>query len=171
MYNPTKYWLSIENEDYDFNDDFELILNLKVPEIIWEEAVLISLTSGFDGKIASWKWIADDGRLFFSWSNNVGEFKNLIGDRSLRSGLLYASDSYFTSGEAPTVDSAHLSQLTTAHNGFLTFAVEYGLVLSLVLFVFFIYSIRLGIKSKTKEGNLLSTLLCFLLISILYINL
>ena len=164
MYNPTKYWLSIENEDYDFNDDFELILNLKVPEIIWEEAVLISLTSGFDGQIASWKWIADDGRLFFSWSNNVGEFKNLIGDRSLRSGLLYASDSYFTSGEAPTVDSAHLSQLTTAHNGFLTFAVEYGLVLSLVLFVFFIYSIRLGIKSKTDEGNLLSTLLCFLLI-------
>ena len=164
MYNPTKYWLSIENEDYNFSDDFEISLYLKVPEIIWEEAVLVSLTSGFDGQIASWKWIADDGRLFFSWANSVGEFKYLIGDRSLRSGLLYANDSYFASGDAPTVDSAHLSQLTTSHNGFLTFAVEYGLVLSLLLFAFFIFSIRIGIKSKTDESNLLVTLMCFIIL-------
>ena len=164
MYNPTKYWVSVENEDYNFNDDFEISLHLKVPEIIWEEAVLVSLTSGFNGQTASWKWIADDGRLFFSWANSSGEFKNLIGDRSLRSGLLYADDSYFSSGDAPTVDSAHLSQLTTAHNGFLTFAVEYGLVLSVLLFAFFIYSIRIGVTSKSDESNLLVTLMCFLIL-------
>ena len=164
MYNPTKYWLSIENDHFNFRDDFEILLKLKVPEIIWEEAVLVSSTSGFDEGTASWKWIADDGRLFFSWTNEVGEFKYLIGDRSLRSGLLYADDAFFTSGSPPTVDSAHLSQLTTSHNGFLTYAVEYGLVLSITLFCFFLYAIRIGASHTSRESSLLVTMMTFLLI-------
>ena len=164
MYNPTKYWLSIENDNFNFHDDFEILLKLKVPEIIWEEAVLVSSTSGFDGQTASWKWIADDGRLFFSWTNTVGEFKYLIGDRSLRSGLLYADDAFLSSGSPPTVDSAHLSQLTTSHNGFLTYAVEYGLVLSVILFCFFLYSIRIGVSNISNESSLLVAMMTFLLI-------
>jgi len=164
MHNPTKYWLSIENDNFDFHDDFEILLKLKVPEIIWEEAVLVSLTSGFDKQTASWKWVADDGRLFFTWTNDVGEFKYLIGDRSLRSGLLYADEAFFSSGSPPTVDSAHLSQLTTSHNGFLTYAVEYGLFLSIILFCFFLYSIRIGVTHISNESNLLVTLMSFLLI-------
>ena len=164
LYNPAKYWLNIKNQDYNFNDDFEIMLNLNIPEIIWEESILVSQTSGFGGQAASWKWVADDGRLFFTWTNEEGEFKYIIGDRSLRSGLLYADESFFESGSPPTVDSAHLSQLTTAHNGFLTFAVEYGVILSIIVVSFFLYALRIGIKKGDEAGNVLVTLLSLLLI-------
>ena len=164
LYNPAKYWLNIKNQDYNFNDDFEIILNLNIPEIIWEESNLVSLTSGFEGQVASWKWIADDGRLFFTWTNEEGEFKYLVGDRSLRSGLLYADGSFFESGSPPTVDSAHLSQLTTAHNGFLTFAVEYGIILSIVVLSFFLYGLKIGMNKGDEVANVLITLLSLLLI-------
>ncbi len=164
LYNPAKYWLNIKNQGYNFNDDFEIILNLNIPEIIWEESNLVSLTSGFGGQAASWKWIADDGRLFFTWTNEEGEFKYLVGDRSLRSGLLYAGDSFFESGSPPTVDSAHLSQMTTAHNGFLTFAVEYGVILSIIVLSFFLYALKIGIKKGDEVGSILTTLLSLLLI-------
>ena len=140
------------------------MLNLNIPEIIWEEAILVSQTSGFGGQAASWKWVADDGRLFFTWTNEEGEFKYIIGDRSLRSGLLYADGSFFESGNPPTVDSAHLSQLTTAHNGFLTFAVEYGVILSIIDVSFFLYALRIGIKKGDEAGNVLVALLSLLLI-------
>ena len=93
-----------------------------------------------------------------------GEFKYLVGDRSLRSGLLYADGSFFESGSPPTVDSAHLSQLTTAHNGFLTFAVEYGIILSIVVLSFFLYGLNIGINKGDEVGNVMVTLLSLLLI-------
>ena len=51
---------------------------------------LISNTSIFNNQIQSWKFEIDDGRLFFYWANPEGVFlqENIIGDKSLRSGVL-----------------------------------------------------------------------------------
>ncbi len=89
LYRPNKYWLAVEN-NYDFNQDFEIILEVSLPEIPWETNTLISNTSIFNDQIQSWRVSIDDGRIFFSWTDENGVFlqENVIGDKSLRSGIL-----------------------------------------------------------------------------------
>jgi len=87
LFRPNKYWVSIENQ-FNFNEDFEIILHLSFPEIPWETQTLISNTSAFTGDTQSWKVDIDDGRLFFNWTNSDGEYVNQLGDKSLRSGVL-----------------------------------------------------------------------------------
>ena len=41
LFRPNKYWLAIENE-YDFENDFEIIIHLSLPEVPWETQTLIS---------------------------------------------------------------------------------------------------------------------------------
>ena len=79
----------IEN-NFDFSNDFDLIIELSFPEIPWETNTLISNTSVFDAQTQSWRIDIDDGRLFFRWTNEEGVFieENTIGDKSLRSGIL-----------------------------------------------------------------------------------
>ena len=162
--NPNYYWLNIENKDFQFNQDFEILLELKIPEIIWNEAILVSSSSTFNGQVQSWKWKIDDGRLFFEWTDSNGVYIGQVGDRSLRSGLLFANNSYFYSGNPPSVDVAHLSQLTTAHNGFLTLGVEYGFIFSLILFLYFAYSIKIGVSHGTTESFLFVAAMLLLLV-------
>ena len=135
LYRPNKYWLAIDN-NFNFSDDFELILELSFPEIPWETNTLISSTSTLDGNKQSWRVDIDDGRLFFTWADQEGVFinENTIGDKSLRSGILVQQDGKISSTSSPIVDPSYLSQLTTAHNGYLTFAVEYGLLVSIIFF-------------------------------------
>ena len=59
---------------------------------------------------------------------------NVIGDKSLRSGILVQKDGKISNQSSPIVDPSYLNQLTTAHNGYLTFAVEYGLLFAAFLF-------------------------------------
>ena len=131
LFRPNKYWLAIDN-DYELNKDFEIILELSLPEIPWETNTLISSTSIFDNQTQSWRVDIDDGRIFFSWTDENGVFlqDNIIGDKSLRSGILVQDNGMISSAKSPIVDPSFLSQLTTAHNGYLTFAVEYGLLIS-----------------------------------------
>jgi len=135
LYRPNKYWVAIEN-NFDFNEDFEIILQVSLPEIPWQTHTLISNTSIFNNQIQSWKVDIDDGRIFFSWTDENGVFvqDNVIGDKSLRSGILIQKNGKISNAESPIVDPSFLSQLTTAHNGYLTFAVEYGLILSILIF-------------------------------------
>ena len=135
LFAPNKYWLAIPN-DYEFNDDFEIILNLSLPEIPWKRQTLISNTSIFNNQTQSWKIEIDDGRLFFYWANPEGVFlnANVLGDKSLRSGVLIQRNGKIFNTKPPIVDPSFLSQLTTAHNGYLTFSVEFGLIFSIMFF-------------------------------------
>ena len=134
LFRPNKYWVSIENQ-FDFNEDFEIIIQLSLPEIPWETHTLISNTSAFTGETQSWKVDIDDGRLFFSWTNRDGEYVNQLGDKSLRSGVLVQKNGTISSEQPPLASSSYLSQLTTAHNGYFTFFVEYGLLQGLIFFI------------------------------------
>ncbi len=135
LYRPNKYWLAVDN-NYDFSNDFELILELSFPEIPWETNTLISSSSTFNEQIQSWRVDIDDGRLFFTWADQEGVFveTNTIGDKSLRSGILVQQNGKIANANSPIVDPSYLSQLTTAHNGYLTFVVEYGLLISIFFF-------------------------------------
>jgi hypothetical protein len=144
-YRPNKYWIAIEN-NYDFRNDFEIILKLSFPEIPWDRQTLISNTSIINNQIQSWKLEIDDGRLFLYWANEEGVFieSNKIGDKSLRSGVLIQKEGTISNTQPPIVDPSFLSQLTTAHNGYLTFSVEFGILISLLFYsviFFFIYKL------------------------------
>ena len=142
LFRPNKYWVSIENQ-FDFNEDFEIIIHLSIPEIPWETQTLISNTSAFTGETQSWKVDIDDGRLFFSWTNSDGEYVNQLGDKSLRSGVLVQKNGKISNTSPPIVDPSFLSQLTTAHNGYLTFSVEFGIFISILFYsVFFIFILK-----------------------------
>ena len=138
LFRPNKYWVSIENQ-FDFNEDFEIIIQLSLPEIPWETQTLISNTSAFTGEIQSWKVDIDDGRLFFSWTNSDGEYVNQLGDKSLRSGVLVQKNGKISSEQPPLASSSYLSQLTTAHNGYFTFFVEYGFLQGFIFFIILIF--------------------------------
>ena len=113
-YRPNKYWIAIEN-NYDFRNDFEIILKLSFPEIPWDRQTLISNTSITNNQTQSWKLEIDDGRLFLYWANEEGVFleSNTIGDKSLRSGVLIQKEGKISNTQPPIVDPSFLSQLTT----------------------------------------------------------
>ena len=158
LYRPNKYWVAVENT-FNFNDDFEIILNLSFPEIPWETNTLISNTSIFNDQIQSWKIDIDDGRIFFSWTNDEGVYlaDNIIGDKSLRSGILTSKNGFISNQSSPIVDPSFLSQLTTAHNGYLTFSVEFGVIIS-VLFYFIIFYYILKFLFSKKFNNIFALL-------------
>ena len=153
LFRPNKYWVAINNE-FDFTNDFQIILNLTLPEIPWETHTLISNSSIFNDQIQSWKVDIDDGRIFFNWTNEEGVYtaNNVIGDKSLRSGILIQENGKLSNQRSPIVDPSFLSQLTTAHNGYLTFAVEYGLFISILFFLVVFFFIFKLINELTKEN-------------------
>ena len=101
----------------------------------------------------------DDGRLFLYWANDDGVFveSNTIGDKSLRSGVLVQQDGKISNTQPPIVDPSFLSQLTTAHNGYLTFSVEFGVIIS-VLFYFIIFYYILKFLFSKKFNNIFALL-------------
>ena len=102
----------------------------------------------------SWKWYIYDSRLFFEWADSTGTYSNKVGDLSLSSGVLATNDNKIVSFPGQITSNSHLNQLTTAHNGYLTFDVEYGLLLTVIF-----YSLILLILYKSfldKRKNYLS---------------
>ena len=158
---PNKYWLAVNNS-FNFNEDFEVILELSFPEIPWETQTLFSNTSSLSGGMQSWKVDIDDGRLFLNWTNNDGEYVNQVGDMSLRSGVLIQQNGMLSNDQPPIVSSSFLSQLTTAHNGYLTFFVEYGLLKGVIFFIPLIYLVFKNFNYKKNES------LFILYISLIY---
>ena len=85
---------------------------------------------------------------FFIGQMSEGVFveENTIGDKSLRSGILIQKNGKISNTSPPIVDPSFLSQLTTAHNGYLTFSVEFGLLISLLFFSVIIFFGILTVK-------------------------
>ena len=164
LFRPNKYWVAIENK-YNFTNDFEIIFKLSFPEIPWDRQTLVSNTSIINNQVQSWKLEIDDGRLFLYWANEDGVFvqPNTIGDKSLRSGVLIQEEGKISNTRPPIVDPSFLSQLTTAHNGYLTFGVEFGILISLIFYsIIFYFIFKLLFFKKTNNIYALIAVLMFL---------
>ena len=167
LFRPNKYWLAIDN-NFDFQNDFEIIIEISFPELPWEKQTLISNTSRETNQHQSWRIDINDGRFFLRWADEDGAIKDsyVLGDKSLRSGILSQKEGTLISKASPIVDPSFLSQLTTAHNGYLTFSVEFGLIWSIFLFSIFIYifrSIYLKIEKQNYQILIFLTLIVFLI--------
>ena len=167
LFRPNKYWLAIDN-NFDFQNDFEIIIEISFPELPWEKQTLISNTSRETNQHQSWRIDINDGRFFLRWADEDGAIKDsyVLGDKSLRSGILSQKEGLLISKDAPIVDPSFLSQLTTAHNGYLTFSVEFGLVWSIFLFSIFVYIFRKIYSNLDKQNYqilIFLTLIIFLI--------
>ena len=167
LFRPNKYWLAIDN-NYDFQNDFEIIIEISFPELPWEKQTLISNTSKETNQHQSWRIDINDGRFFLRWADEEGSIKDsyVLGDKSLRSGILSQKEGTLISKDSPIVNPSFLSQLTTAHNGYLTFSVEFGLIWSIFLFSIIIYvlkSIYLKIEKQNYQILIFLSLIVFLI--------
>ena len=153
-YSPNKYWIAIPHNLEFTGQDFIIDLEISLPSIPSNKQVLISSSSAFNSGKHSWKWYIYDSRLFFEWADSTGTYSNKVGDLSLSSGVLATNNNKIVSLPGRITSNSHLNQLTTAHNGYLTFAVEYGLLLTVIF-----YSLILLILYKSfldKKKNYLS---------------
>ena len=147
---PRSYWIAIPNETTLSGKDFEITLNLQLNNIPKGNETLFSQSSilKIDEKEnnQSWKWSIVDGKMYFFWVDDIQSgYSNFLGGQSLRSGQLIADDGKFNT----IISEFSLSQfdeITTSHNGFLTMAVEYGLIVVLLLILLILYSIFSNFK-------------------------
>jgi hypothetical protein len=161
---PRDYWVALPNEVNLSGKDFEIVvfLNLdSVPkghETLFSQSSIFRLNEEFNDQ--SWKWSIIDGRMYFFWIEEViSGYANIVGGQSLRSGKLISTDGNFDS----IISNFSLSQydeITTSHNGFLTMAVEYGLLIILLILFFIIFLI---IRNYKKENEIEVALLFMLL--------
>ena len=161
---PRSYWVAIPSEDNISQQDFEVVVKLKLNNIpkgnetIFSQSSIISSSDTINNQ--SWKWSIVDGRMYFFWVEDiVSGYSNYLGGQSLRSGRLIASNGQFDSITSDFSLSQY-DEITTSHNGFLTMAVEYGLF-PVVLIVFCI--LLLAIKNANYKNHFSLTILLALL--------
>ena len=148
---PRSYWIAIPNETTLSGKDFEITLNLDLDNIPKGNETLFSQSSilKIDEKEnnQSWKWSIVDGKMYFFWVEDIQSgYSNYLGGQSLRSGQLIADEGKFNT----IISQFSLSQfdeITTSHNGFLTMAVEYGLIVVLIILLLIFYSIFKNFES------------------------
>ena len=148
---PRSYWIAIPNETTLSGKDFEITLNLDLDNIPKGNETLFSQSSilKIDEKEnnQSWKWSIVDGKMYFFWVEDIQSgYSNYLGGQSLRSGQLIADEGKFNT----IISEFSLSQfdeITTSHNGFLTMAVEYGLIVVLIILFLIFYSIFKNFES------------------------
>tara|TARA_Y100000996_G_scaffold100303_1_gene72540 strand:+ start:71 stop:2026 length:1956 start_codon:yes stop_codon:yes gene_type:complete len=148
---PRSYWIAIPNETTLSGKDFEITLNLDLDNIPKGNETLFSQSSilKIDEKEnnQSWKWSIVDGKMYFFWVDDIQSgYSNYLGGQSMRSGQLIADEGKFNS----IISEFSLSQfdeITTSHNGFLTMAVEYGLIVVLIILFLIFYSIFKNFES------------------------
>ncbi len=148
---PRSYWIAIPNETTLSGKDFEITLNLDLDNIPKGNETLFSQSSilKIDEKEnnQSWKWSIVDGKMYFFWVEDIQSgYSNYLGGQSMRSGQLIADEGKFNS----IISEFSLSQfdeITTSHNGFLTMAVEYGLIVVLIILILIFYSIFKNFES------------------------
>jgi hypothetical protein len=161
---PRSYWIAIPSEDNISQQDFEVVVKLKLNNIpkgnetIFSQSSIISSSDTINNQ--SWKWSIVDGRMYFFWVEDiVSGYSNYLGGQSLRSGRLITSNGQFDSITSDFSLSQY-DEITTSHNGFLTMAVEYGLF-PVVLIVFCI--LFLAIKNANYKNHFSLTILLALL--------
>ena len=161
---PRSYWIAIPHKDNISQQDFEVVVQLKLNNIpkgnetIFSQSSIISSTEKINNQ--SWKWSIIDGRMYFFWVEDViSGYSNYLGGQSLRSGRLIANNGQFDSVTSDFSLSQY-DEITTSHNGFLTMAVEYGLF-PVGVIIFFILS--LAIKNTSYKNHFSLTVLLALL--------
>ena len=99
---PRSYWVAIPSEDNISQQDFEVVLKLKLNNIpkgnetIFSQSSIISSSDTINNQ--SWKWSIIDGRMYFFWVEDiVSGYSNYLGGQSLRSGRLISSNGQFDS--------------------------------------------------------------------------
>ena len=147
---PRSYWIAIPHETTLSGKDFEIILNLdlynipKGNETLFSQSSILKIDEKENNQ--SWKWSIVDGKMYFFWVEDIQSgYSNYLGGQSLRSGQLIADDGKFNT----IISEFSLSQfdeITTSHNGFLTMAVEYGLIIVLLILLLIFYSIFSNFK-------------------------
>ena len=163
---PRNYWLALPNYINLSQKDFEVIINLEIDEIpkgnetIFSQSSILRLNDDFNDQ--SWKWAVVEGRMYFFWIENVDNgYVNYLGGKSLRSGNLISNNGKFATSNIPEFDISQYDEITTSHNGFLTMAVEYGILPVSLIVLFCLYLI---IKNFQKTYTLeLTIFLMFLL--------
>ena len=136
---PRSYWVAVPNRVNISEKDFEVILKVKFNNIPKGNETLFSQSSIINNSELinnqSWKWSIIDGRMYFFWIEDVTSgYSNFLGGQSLRSSRLISENGQFNS----VISDFSLSQydeITTSHNGFLTMAVEYGLLPVMVIII------------------------------------
>ena len=161
---PRSYWIAVPNQVNVSKKDFDVILKVKLNNIPEGNETLFSQSSIINNSEfinnQSWKWSIIDGRMYFFWIEDVTSgYSNFLGGQSLRSSRLTSENGQFNS----IISDFSLSQydeITTSHNGFLTMAVEYGLlpVVVIVISLLLIIYKNLGYRNQLE----LSLLFAFL---------
>jgi len=136
--------------------DFEIIVDIEIQgipkgnETIFSQSSILKINDEFNDQ--SWRWSIVDGRMYFFWIENVDNgYVNYLGGTSLRSGKLISVDGDFAS-EISEFNTSQNDEITTSHSGFLTMAVEYGiLIISILLFLTFLLIIQNFRKTYTLE--------------------
>ena len=151
---PREYWVALPNDINLSGKDFEITLHLdldsipKGHETLFSQSSILRLNEEFNDQ--SWRWSIIDGRMYFFWIEEViSGYSNFLGGQSLRSGKLISKDGKFDS----IISDFSLSQydeITTSHNGFLTMAVEYGLVVIMLILIPVSYFI---IRNYNKDNQ------------------
>jgi len=156
---PRSYWIAIPN-NYDLSEkDFNIIIELNLEEIPKGNETLFSQSSilSKNGNInnQSWKWSIIDGRMYFFWVEDVSSgYINYLGGQSLRSAKLISENYEFKTTESEFSLSQY-DEITTAHNGFLTFAVEFGLLPTLLILISLVILFTKNYFRLTKVENLI----------------
>ena len=162
-YSPNKYWIAIPQNLNLSGRDFIVDLEISLPNIPSNKQVLISSSSLFNSGKHSWKWYIYDSRLFFEWADNTGTYSSKVGDLSLSSGVLATNVDKIVALPGIITSNSHLNQLTTAHNGYLTFAVEYGVLLSVIFYSLIFFILLKSSSDKDKNQFSKVVLIAFLL--------
>jgi O-antigen ligase len=93
--------------------------------------------------------------MYFFWVEDVSSgYINYLGGQSLRSAKLISEDYEFKTTESEFSLSQY-DEITTAHNGFLTFAVEFGLLPTLLILISLVILFTKNSYRLTKVENLI----------------
>jgi len=139
LFRPRSYWIAIPNT-FDLSDkDFSVTIELNLDEIpkgnetLFSQSSILSKNEKINNQ--SWKWSIIDGRMYFFWVEDVSSgYINYLGGQSLRSAKLISENYEFKTTESEFSLSQY-DEITTAHNGFLTFAVEFGLLPTVLILI------------------------------------
>jgi hypothetical protein len=162
-YSPNKYWIAIPNDSDLFVEDFTIDLHLFLTYVPSKNQTLVSSTSLFNDGKHSWKWYIYDSRLFFEWADENGVYSSKLGDLSLTSGVIYTGNQYLYGKRGEITSNSNLNQITTSHNGYLTFTIEYGLMISTLIFGVIFIVLYKSIQLRFYDKLSLLVLLIFLI--------
>ena len=93
--------------------------------------------------------------MYFFWVEDVSSgYINYLGGQNLRSAKLISENFEFKTTESEFSLSQY-DEITTAHNGFLTFAVEFGLLPTLLILISLVVLFTKNSYKLTKVENLI----------------